>query len=228
MLAWLFRKESPLVNFDAALFDLDGTLTESEKLLYEAWVELAAASAADFRTFDYSRIIGRPDLECCRIVSNHFGLGKDPAAWHAEYKDILRRIDDRLTLRPYADRLVAGLWVASIPMALVTSAQADHAERSLAKFDLRRFFTAVVTADTPGLAARKPDPAPYRYAAMILDVSPERCIAFEDSPSGVRSAKAAGCFVFGCPHEHSPAEGLAEADVILTDLSDFSPGMVRR
>jgi HAD superfamily hydrolase (TIGR01509 family) len=211
--------------FDAALFDLDGTLVETERVLYRAWTELVARAGADFSPFDYGRIIGKPDLECCRIVSEHFGLGRDPAIWYEEYRVIALDMMDRdLELRPGALDALVRLDELRVPKALVTSATREHAEKALGKFGLVGAFAATVTADTPGLAARKPDPAPYRMAAALLGVDPSRCIAFEDSPSGVRSARAAGCMVFAVPHAHSPAANLSEADVILASLADFRPG----
>jgi HAD superfamily hydrolase (TIGR01509 family) len=213
-------------SFEAVLFDLDGTLTESEKQLYAAWKQLVARAGADFTGFDYGLIIGRAELECCRIVSEFYGLNKDPRTWNEEYMDILRVLDEQLTLRPGADLLLASLYVLGIPMALVTSANDEHASISLRRFRLEDCFKAVVTADTPGLAARKPDPAPYLLGASLLGVDPKRCVAFEDSPSGARAARAAGCYVIGCPHEYSPARNIVAAHVILTDIADFTPEMV--
>lgn len=209
---------------DAALSDLDGTLFETERLLYLSWVELVRRAGADFSTFDYAKIIGRPDLECCRIVSDHFALGRVAEDWHAEYKKIFFDLMDRdLEMRPGAYDLIVKLEKMGVPLALVTSANLDHAEKALGRFSLRRYFRTLVTADTPGLASRKPHPAPYLLAAALLGVRPDRCIAFEDSPAGVRSARAAGCYVVAVPHEHSPAENLGDAHLILPSLAHFDP-----
>lgn len=213
--------------FDAALFDLDGTLVETERLLYKAWIELARRAGVDFRTFDYADIIGRPDVDCCRIVSEHYGLGRDPSAWHEEYKDILLDLMARdLELRPGAEEVLGRIDDIGVPMAVVTSGTSGHARRCLAKFGLFGRFKVIVTADTPGLAARKPDPAPYRLAADLLGVRASRCVAFEDSPAGVRSAVDAGCLVFAVPHEHSPMAHLRDAHAVLASLGDFRPGTV--
>lgn len=215
------------VPFDAALFDLDGTLVETERVLYKAWIELAKRAGADFLTFDYADIIGKPDVDCCRIVSEHFGLGRDPFAWYEEYRLIALDMMDRdLELRPGTRDVLARLASLGVPRAIVTSGTREHAEKALGKFGLVSSFSVIVTADTPGLVARKPDPAPYRLAAVMLDVSPDRCVAFEDSPAGVRSARAAGCKVFAIPHALSPMANLREAHVILASLADFRPETV--
>ncbi len=214
--------------FDAVLIDLDGTLVETERLLYRAWVELVQREGHDFTAFDYARIIGRPEVECCEIVSAHYGFVKDPNTWYDEYRQIVIAMIDRgeLSLRPYAETILTALSVARVPLALVTSGTSEHVHHALGPFRLMGLFRAFVTADTLGLAARKPDPAPYLLAASFLGVDPKRCIAFEDSPTGVRSARRAGCFVFAIPHEHSPAENLHEAHVILASLADFDTRLV--
>jgi HAD superfamily hydrolase (TIGR01509 family) len=218
-----------VLPFDAVLSDLDGTLVDTEQILYRAWTALAARAGADFSTFDYARIIGKPDLDCCMIVSDHFGLGKEPVLWFEEFKDIVYEMMDRdLAPRPGAHAVLTAFGLHRVPVALVTSAVREHAERALGKFGLLGLFRAMVTADTPGLTARKPDPAPYLLGAKLLGVDPKRCIAFEDSPTGVRSARAAGCFVFGTPHEHSPAVNLHEAHVVLGSLWDFRTDLVVR
>jgi len=215
------------VPFDAALFDLDGTLVETERVLYKAWIELAKRAGADFLTFDYADIIGKPDVDCCRIVSEHFGLGRDPSTWYEEYRLIALDMMDRdLELRPGTGTVLARLAGLGVPMALVTSGTREHVEKALGKFGLVTAFDVIVTADSPGLAARKPDPAPYLLGAKLLGVDPGRCVAFEDSPAGVRSARDAGCKVFAIPHQHSPMANLREAHVILASLADFRPETV--
>ncbi len=210
--------------FVALLSDLDGTLVETERVLYAAWVELGRRAGVDFRTMDYAKIIGRPDLDCCAIVAAHFGLARDPAAWYQEYRVIaLGMMDKDLDLRPGVHAFLATADAACLPVALVTSATTEHARKALDKYGLFGRFRAHVTADTPGLKARKPDPSPYLLAAALLGVDPRRCAAFEDSPAGVASALAAGCRVYAIPHEHSPASGLMKAHVLLGSIDWFNP-----
>jgi HAD superfamily hydrolase (TIGR01509 family) len=212
----------------AGLCDLDGTLIESERVLHAAWTELTARAGADFSTFDYADLIGKPDLDCCAVVARHFNLDRDPVLWFEEFKKIVfANMDRDLELRPGVHEFLEIAAHVKMPLALVTSATMDHARKALDKFALFDAFGVHVTADTAGLAARKPDPAPYLLAAHLLGVDPRRCVAFEDSPSGVASARAAGCYVCAIPHRLSPASGLASAHAILDSLADFDPNNVR-
>lgn len=216
------------IPFDAVGFDNDGTLIETEQILYHAWQELTAREGITFGMADYVHIIGKKDHDCCRIVSDRFGLGKDIDSWHKEYAAIVRRmIDEDLMLRPGALEILEAFRMHGVPMALVTMGTMAHAERTLKKFALLSKFQTIVAADSPDLDALKPDPAPYLLAARRLGVRADRCIVFEDSPTGVRSALDAGCFVFAIPHAHSPASRLRDAHVVLDSLSDFRTDMVR-
>jgi HAD superfamily hydrolase (TIGR01509 family) len=207
----------------AALCDNDGTLVETERVLHAAWGELVALDGKDFRTFDYRRIIGKPDLECCRIVAAHFGLDRDPQEWHDVYKDIAYGLmDNGVPLRPGVEEFLDRLDAAGIPAAIVTSGTMEHVERTLGRTGLLERFALAVTADAPGLVARKPHPAPYLMAARLVGADPAWCLAFEDSPTGIMSARDAGCLTVAIPHEHSPAEELADADLLLPSLAHFS------
>lgn len=209
-------------KFDAGLFDIDGTLVDSERLLHKAWSALVARDGKDFSTFDYAEIFGRPDLDCCRIVSAHYELNKDPVAWHAVYARVVAGlVDAELEPRPGAREVLGRFQQAGMKLAVVTSATSDHATRALRRCSIGEYFSVHVTADTPGLAARKPNPAPYLLAAARLGVDPTRCVAFEDSPRGLASAFAAGCWTMGMPHPHSPAKNLRPAHMILGSLDEF-------
>lgn len=212
----------------ALLSDLDGTLVDSEAVLHRAAIEQCAAYGKDFSEIDYGSLIGRPDLEVCRGVIEFFGLAKDPHEWHREYKRrVAALMKTELRERPGAGECLARLAADGMPMALVTSANQEHAEQALGQLGFRQYFKVMVTADNPYLSARKPDPEPYRLAAKLLGILPSQCIAFEDSPAGVASAKAAGCFVFAVPHKLSRAERLTEAHVILPGgLAQFSYDLI--
>jgi HAD superfamily hydrolase (TIGR01509 family) len=206
----------------AALCDNDGTIVETEPVLYAAWAVLVERDGGDFRTFDYARIIGKPDIECCRIVLGHFELDHDPAEWHEHYKVVAYEMfTEGVPLRPGVHYFLDRLDRAKIPAVIVTSGTKEHMETVLGPSGLLPRFALAVTADTPGLTARKPDPAPYLLAARLMGVDPTRCIAFEDSPSGIRSAVGAGCLTYAIPHAHSPAENLGGAHVVLSSLTDF-------
>ncbi len=131
-------------------------------------------------------------------------------------------------LLPGAARLLAELAAAGIPCALVTFAEPEIMAAVLEVSGMR-FPATVCAAD---VTRGKPDPEPYLRAAALLAAEPGRCVALEDSPSGIRSAHAAGCGVIAVPSV-PPPPGLAQltvaslAEVGLAMLADVALSQVR-
>jgi len=108
------------------------------------------------------------------------------------------------------------------PVALVTSGHRDDALATLQSLGATRHFTAIVTGED--VVNPKPDPEPYLVAASRLGVPPAEVLAFEDSPRGVASAKAAGCRVVAVPNPRSTtADRVRDADVVLRSLEEALP-----
>ena len=110
---------------------------------------------------------------------------------------VIDRVRERVPWRPGARRLLADLQAAGVPCAMVTMSW-----EALARVVVDALgpgtFRAVVTGDM--VRNGKPDPEPYLLAAHRLGVDPRECLAIEDSPTGVRSARAAGCVVLAVPN----------------------------
>lgn len=193
-------------RFDGVVFDLDGTLVNSEQLHYEAWL---AALPSRGITLDAERYAtsfsGRPGLD---IARHHLGLAEDEAvALMDELRDHFWQLaPGRLALIPGLPELLARL--AGVPKAIATSARKREALRVLEMTGLLANFDAIVTVDD--IVNGKPHPEPFLSAAALLGVAPERCLAFEDAPNGLRSARAAGMVCVGVGADPAPLAGLAE------------------
>jgi HAD superfamily hydrolase (TIGR01509 family) len=178
----------------ALLFDLDGTMLVSdpihEAVFREIWTDRGVPIIEDF----YLRQIhGRTNLD---IFAEFLPDEPDPQAL-SEHKEALFRA--RLP-RPYPEMPGVGALVALAqekgwPRAIVTNAMRKNAEAMLAAIGLRDAFEVIVSGEE--CARGKPDPEPYVEAMRLLGVAPEACIAFEDSPSGVRAAAASGAHTLG-------------------------------
>lgn len=198
-------------RISAIFYDLDGTLIDSEELLYEVWVEELAAHGALFTTDDYLGIIGTPEDEKVPELLARYGIAEDPKAFYARFTARLKaRMAADLGPMPGAEESLKRSFATGAPIGLVTSATAWHAAFALDRLGFRKYFRRGihVTADTEGLAARKPHPAPYLLAAKLMRVKPMSCVVFEDSLQGATAAKAAGMLVVGVPHRLSPRDRL--------------------
>jgi len=198
-------------RIQAVLYDLDGTLADTEEILFEVWVEMMAEYGCAFTFDDYLGIIGTPEDEKVPEVLKRFGIQEDPKAFYARFFARLKaRMESDLKPMPGAEESLKKSAATGSPIGLVTSATAWHAGHALTTLGFKKFFYpgAVVTAETEGLTHRKPHPAPYLLAAKLLRVKSSGCVVFEDSVQGATAAKLAGMLVVGVPHRLSPRERL--------------------
>ncbi|MFY1615189.1 HAD family hydrolase [Micromonospora sp. WMMD736] len=191
------------------LFDMDGTLVDSEKLWDVALQELAREYGGELSADARRSIIGTAMAESMRILHDDLGQPeRDPeisAAWiNARILELFRA---GLPWRPGAFELLHAVRAAGIPTALVTSSPRALVEIALDTLG-RDSFDVVVAGDE--VVAAKPHPEPYLTAARRLGAPIERCVAIEDSPTGVASALASGAAVLAVPAEVPlpPIEGV--------------------
>lgn len=186
----------------AVLFDMDGTLVDSEKLwdiaLQQLYVRLGGVLTPSVR----AATVGGSAEGVMQIVYTDLGLEPDPTEMAAT-ADWLHDITGDLfdAGLPWCDgarELLDALAQAAVPMALVTNTRRALTERALESIG-RDYFTASVCGDE--VAAGKPAPDPYRRAAALLSLDPEQCLAIEDSVTGAASAENAGCPVLVVPND---------------------------
>ena len=186
----------------AVLFDMDGTLVDSEKLwdvaMHKLYTKLGGVLTPEVR----ESTVGGSSENVIRIVYTDLGLEHDPVEMAAT-ADWLHEIAGELfdAGLPWCDgarELLEALSVAAVPMALVTNTRRGLTERALNSIG-RHYFTASVCGDE--VPRGKPAPDPYRRAAELLRLDPADCLAIEDSVTGAASAQDAGCPVLVVPND---------------------------
>jgi HAD superfamily hydrolase (TIGR01509 family) len=191
-----------MTRFDAVVFDLDGTLIDTESLCNEAGLEACAALGFLVSPAFFESLAGVDDRTRARLIEKEVGTPVELQAFLAEWDRLCtQRFQQGIPLKPGAVDLLRRLEAAGLPLALATSSRRGPAEEKLAAAGLRRYFRTVVTFED--VAAPKPAPDPYLLAAQRLGVPPARCLAFEDSETGARSAQAAGLVVVQVPDLHA-------------------------
>ena len=187
----------------AVLFDMDGTLLDTEVFWYRAQEDLAQELGFTWTALDQEHCLGGP-LE--RVVDHLIARSSSTRAGDEVGEDLLGRVgslmrDNPVRWRPGARDLLAQALDLRLPTALVTASDMGLVgtvhDRVAAEFG-RSPFDALVTGEV--VPHGKPHPAPYLMAADQLGVDPVACLAIEDSPTGARSAWAAGCRVVAVPH----------------------------
>ena len=175
----------------AVLLDMDGTLVDTEPDWVACEQELVAAHGGSWTDQDALALVGKPLLASAGYLAAVGGVDLAPAAIVELLLDgVVARVRERIPWAPGAQELLAALGETGVPVALVTMSYRRLAEAVLDGLP-DGTFGAVVTGDE--VRESKPHPEPYLRAAALLGVDPGRCIAVEDSPTGVASAEAAGC-----------------------------------
>lgn len=182
----------------AVLWDMDGTLVDTEPFWIRAETEMVAAHGGTWTQADAHALVGSDLLDSAAYLQRVGGV--DMPAVDIVNTLMGRVIDlmaDRPPWQPGALDLLAALGAAGIPSVLVTMSWRRLAG---AVVDLLPPGTFAATVAGDEVARGKPHPDPYLAAARLVGADPADCIAIEDSPTGARSARDAGCFVVGVPH----------------------------
>jgi len=206
----------------AAIFDMDGLLVDSEVLWDEMNTGFFARRGVKYTLEIKKPTLGRREIDIIGYFRNHYPFFTEPAeVLHAErHEAICKLFKERVRLMPGAAELLSRLKAGNIPMALASSSVLSLVQAAIDKLGLGQYLKAIATGDE--VKKGKPDPEIFLLAAKKLGVPPESCVVFEDAPSGVAAAHAAGMKAVAVPHATSPAENLQEADLILNRLDEFT------
>jgi HAD superfamily hydrolase (TIGR01509 family) len=213
---------------EAVVFDMDGVLMDSEQLWNQSKQELVRESGGQWREDAPRAMMGMSSREWSEYIRDDLGVDEDVQEIN---RDVVRRMKalyrERLPLMPGAAQVVRSLhrrW----PLALASSANREIIDFALEAAGLADEFEATVSSEE--VLRGKPAPDVYEEAARRLGVSPDRCVAIEDSSNGLRSAAAAGMAVIAVPNEHYPPseDALALAAARVQTLAAITPELVAR
>lgn len=194
----------------AVIFDMDGTLIDTEKYYRIFWPK-ALAEFGYFMTDEQAlamRSLGRPFAP--EQLKEWFGEGIDYHAVRLRRKELMAECLERegIPQKPGAPELLQLLRKKGILTAIATATDPERTADYLRRTELEGYFDRIVSATQ--VTEGKPSPDIYLYACEQLGLSPENCLAVEDSPNGVLSAWRAGCRVVMVPDQTEPDEELTK------------------
>lgn len=179
---------------DGVIFDMDGTMFDTERMWATFWEPALAALGLPYREGLAEAARGTAGVTTRNVVRQFYGPDCDAEA----IVDSLHRVADEVFFsapvpkKPGLDALLAWLKARHIPMAVASSSREAMIRHNLDVWGLTQDFTAIVSGQH--VAHSKPDPEIFLLTAQKLDVEPSHCLVLEDSYNGVR-AGAAGGFV---------------------------------
>jgi HAD superfamily hydrolase (TIGR01509 family) len=205
--------------YRALLFDLDGTLAETDSLHLPTWVDALAPYGVEVdEEFYKERISGRSTPEIVRDLLPELTDEEGTSIGDAKEASFRERTTELEPLPGLLDFVKEGKR-RGFGIALVTNAPKENVGAILPALELQDFFETVVLADEVG--AVKPDPAPYTAALEMTGVSAEEALAFEDSVSGIASSVAAGIPTVGIASTQDPKKlRQAGAFMVAKDFTD--------
>ncbi len=210
----------------AVIFDMDGLILDTEKLLVKYWCQAANEAGFPMRrehalnirslarkfAIPYLQGIFGEDFDYVRIRSRRMELMSQHISLHG------------LETKPGITALLDYLDKRNIPAAIATATDIQRTEDYLGKVGLLDRFRKIVCAAM--VENGKPKPDIYLYAAKQLGLPPEECLALEDSPNGVRSASSAGCVTVMVPDLTQPGEELLGLIFAKADTLADVPGII--
>lgn len=208
----------------AVLWDLDGTLVDTEHYWWDAEKELVAAYGGHWTDADAQTLVGSALLDSAAVMRKRVGLPlSEPEIVERMLAAVIRRVREHLPFRAGVPELLAQLRTQAVPMALVTMSWTVLADAVLEALP-GGTFEVVVTGDQ--VTNGKPHPEPYLTAARRLGVPIESCVAIEDSTNGMVSAHSAGARTLLVPNvvAPDPLPGVA----LLPTLAGVTPAELLR
>ena len=188
--------------YRALLFDLDGTLAETDSLHLPTWVDTLEPYGVEVdEEFYRDKISGRSTAEVVRALLPDLTDEQGRSVGDAKEASFRQRATELEPLPGLLDFIERGK-ERGMQIALVTNAPEENVEAILLALKLRNVFDTVVLADE--VEAVKPDPAPYRAALKKTGVPAKEALAFEDSISGISSSVAAGIRTVGIASTQDP------------------------
>lgn len=212
----------------AVLFDLDGTIIDSEPLHTEAVLRMLRERDVELGPSDLERFIGISSSVMWREIRERFRLTESvetlKTLQHRANVEMLESSESILI--PGVLSLLKDLRVSGIRAAVASSSTRDYIETVLVRYGIAVFFDAFVSGEE--VPRGKPRPDVFLRAAELLGVEPESCVVIEDSDNGLTAAREAGIRSIGFRNPNSGRQTLSFADRIVDDIREISVALLQR
>jgi HAD superfamily hydrolase (TIGR01509 family) len=197
-----------LLPFSAVVFDMDGTLLDTEPVFRDVAFEVCERLGFVMTHDVHIQTVGASGESTHRLMMTTYGETLPYELFAEQCKERMHeRMEEAVPVKPGVHELLAELQARQIPLAVATSSRSRHALGHLGRAGLVDRFATIVTRDD--VANPKPHPEPYLLAATRLGVDPRTCLAVEDSHAGVRAAHAAGMQTIMVPDLLRPTDEIA-------------------
>ncbi len=212
----------------AVIFDMDGTLIDTERVSQTAWRRAAADLGLDVPERIWNAFVGCSIPNARAMINDLFGDEGLTDRLFAHQRDLFFALEDEILVpREGALEALSALADAGMTLALATTTAREHALKEMERFGMAPFFSTMTFGDE--IENSKPAPDIYFEAARRLGVAPEVCAAVEDSMNGARAALAAGMATFLVPEWAEATPDVADAcAAVLGGLAEVPAAILGR
>jgi beta-phosphoglucomutase family hydrolase len=209
-------------NFAGAVFDMDGTLVDSEMMHCRAYQQVVASLGKDLvlTEEEYDQFTGATDAMICAYIINRDHLAVSAQELLAQKERLFHEmLSGPMEPLPGVVKTLESLKKRGLKIAVASSSTKESIEVVLKSLNLRHFFDAIASGEE--VENSKPAPDVFLLAARRLGVSPNRCLAFEDSENGTIAASRAGMYCIAIPCGSTIKQNHAAAKLKLASMSDL-------
>ena len=208
----------------AVLFDLDGVIADTDRTRFDLLKVLLWRRGLELRDDEYKRSVGKRTEVFLKDLFGDMLIDEEIRLVYSERKQEYREHPNRYVIaQPHVLECCKKLHAAELLLAVASASEEKDIRMVLDELRLSDFFVGVVGSDT--VKNMKPHPETYLRCMEKFGFKQEECIAVEDSPTGIRSAKGAGVYCVAVTSTHTPEE-LFEADAIVSSLAGLTPKYV--
>lgn len=213
-------------NFKAIILDMDGVFVDTETLVFDIFRKTFEAFSIHLSNEYQYKFIGQPFSKNLLDIRRDFDIDFDDAKMRRAFDDTYEVVlsASNLTVQIGIKEILKQAQERQCKLALCTTSTRHHVDAVFARvrensFDPNLLFHAVVTGDS--VLHKKPHPEPYLTAAGKLGEKPGDCLVFEDSISGIQSAKSAGCYCVALRQPYNRHIDFSLADREIESLNEF-------
>lgn len=204
------------------IFDMDGVLIDSEYTYLESKTKILNDAGYNKDISYQYQFMGTTYDYMWRTMKEELGLPLEVSDYINDMNQRRKEMIERDGVKPIkgVQKFISDLHAAGFKMAVASSSPKADIEFAMESLDLKQYFEYLVSGEE--VENSKPAPDVFLYAASLLDVKPENCIAFEDTKNGSLSASYAGMYTIGFENPDYPKQDLSAADEIITDFNQVN------